>query len=161
MNKYIDAEPLRKEIEKRMHICDGIFERDSDTYYQGKAVAYQETLPLIDSLQQEQTSLPSNLDEAAKKIVIQLHPCMEYSSVLGDHLTMGELVELVKAGAEWQKGQMLKDAAMVEGEVVELGETYKSLAFTVGLEELNEVLQPLGVKDGDRVRMIVIKEEEK
>ena len=52
--KYIDAEKLKAEIEKRMHICDGIFERDSDTYYQGKAVAYQETLSLIDSLQQEQ-----------------------------------------------------------------------------------------------------------
>lgn len=50
-------------------------------------------------------SLPSSLDEAAEKIVIQLHPCMEYSSVLGDHLTMGELVELVKSGAEWMAGQ--------------------------------------------------------
>lgn len=50
-------------------------------------------------------SIPSNLDEAAKKIVIQLHPSMEYSAVLGDHLTMGELVELVKSGAEWMAGQ--------------------------------------------------------
>lgn len=54
--KYIDADVLKAEIEKRMNICDGIFERDSDTYYQGKAVAYQETLSLIDSLQQEQPS---------------------------------------------------------------------------------------------------------
>lgn len=52
--KYIDADRLKAEMEKRMHICDGIFERDSDTYYQGKAVAYQETLSFIDSLQQEQ-----------------------------------------------------------------------------------------------------------
>ena len=37
-----------------MHICDGVFERNSDTYYQGKAVAYQETLSFIDSPQQEQ-----------------------------------------------------------------------------------------------------------
>lgn len=52
--KYIDAELLRNEIEKRKNICNGVYERDSDTYYQGKAVAYQETLSLIDSLQQEQ-----------------------------------------------------------------------------------------------------------
>lgn len=52
-----------------------------------------------------QLSLPSNLDEAAKKIVIQLHPSMEYSAVLGYQLTMGELVELVKAGVEWMAGQ--------------------------------------------------------
>ena len=52
--KYIDTERLRAEAEKRMHICDGVFERNSDTYYQGKAVAYQEILSFIDSLQQEQ-----------------------------------------------------------------------------------------------------------
>lgn len=52
--RYIDADLLNKEMEKRMHICDGVFERGSDTYYQGKAVAYQETLSFINSLQQEQ-----------------------------------------------------------------------------------------------------------
>lgn len=51
--KHIDVDRLKAEMEKRMHICEGIFERDSDIYYQGKAVAYQETLSLIDSLQQE------------------------------------------------------------------------------------------------------------
>lgn len=51
--KYIDADRLKAEIEKRMHICDGIFERESDTYYQGKAVAYGELLPFIDSLPEE------------------------------------------------------------------------------------------------------------
>ena len=54
MTKYIDANLLRNEIEKRMHICDSVFERDSDTYYQGKAVAYRETLSFIDSLQKEE-----------------------------------------------------------------------------------------------------------
>lgn len=62
-------------------------------------------------------SLPSNLDEAAKKIVIQLHPSMEYSAVLGDQLTMGELVELVKAGAEWMAGQ----GVTVDGIITKVG----------------------------------------
>lgn len=60
MSRYIDADLLRAEIEKRMHICDGIFERDSNTYYQGKAVAYQETLSFIDSLQQKQPEVKLN-----------------------------------------------------------------------------------------------------
>lgn len=64
--KYIDADRLKAEIEKRMHICDGIFERESDTYYQGKAVAYQETLPLIYSLQQE----PIEKDEETEKLIV-------------------------------------------------------------------------------------------
>lgn len=69
MERYIDADRLKAEIEKRMHICDGIFERDSDTYYQGKAVAYQETLSLIDSLQQEQSEvdLEKEIDSYFKK----------------------------------------------------------------------------------------------
>lgn len=62
MSKYIDAGRLKAEIEKRMHICDGVFERDSDTYYQGKAVAYKETLPLIDSLQQGQPDVDLDAD---------------------------------------------------------------------------------------------------
>ena len=64
-----------------------------------------------------QPPLSSNLDEAAKKIVIQLHPSMEYSAVLGDQLTMGELVELVKAGAEWMAGQ----GVTVDGIITKVG----------------------------------------
>jgi hypothetical protein len=62
------------------------------------------------------------------------------------------------AGAEWQKGQMLEEA--VEGNVVEIGETYKDLTAYVDAKELNEVLQPLGVKDGDKVKIIIVKEGE-
>ena len=60
-------------------------------------------------------------------------------------------------GAEWQKEQMLKEA--VEGKVVELGETYKDLSISVKAKELNEVLQPLGLKDGDKVKIVIVKED--
>lgn len=63
------------------------------------------------------------------------------------------------AGAEWQKSKMLK--AAVGGRVLELGETYKALSLSVESKELNEVLQPLGVKDGDKVRLVIIKEDSK
>lgn len=46
-----DIDKIRQEIERRKKICEGIFERESDTYYQGKAVAYGELLSFIDSLQ--------------------------------------------------------------------------------------------------------------
>ena len=52
--KYIDADLLKKEVEKKIHTCRDIFERTSDTYFQGRVVAYKETLSFIDSLQQEQ-----------------------------------------------------------------------------------------------------------
>ena len=54
--KYIDADKLRSEIEDRRDICSGVFERNSDTYYQGKAVAYNEVLFFLDTLEEsEQT----------------------------------------------------------------------------------------------------------
>ena len=67
MSKNIDADVLKAEIEKRKNICKGIFERDSDTYYQGKAVAYQETLSFINSLQQEQPA--KDLEEEIKRYI--------------------------------------------------------------------------------------------
>lgn len=64
-------------------------------------------------------SLPSGIEDAAKKIVIQLHPSMEDSAVLGDRLTMGELVELVKAGAEWRDEQMKKPHILLTEDILE------------------------------------------
>lgn len=78
--KYIDADRLKAEIEKRMHICDGIFERDSDTYYQGKAVAYQETLSLFDSLQQEQPEV--DLEEEIEQVVEKYNSLANGSRVM-------------------------------------------------------------------------------
>lgn len=76
--KYIDADRLCVEIEKRKNICDGVFERDSDTYYQGKAVAYQETLSLIDSLQQEQPS--EDLEEEMERFLANVTPSFKDGS---------------------------------------------------------------------------------
>ncbi len=68
-----------------------------------------------------------------------------------------EEVDAFKAGAKWQKEQMLKEA--VEGVVVELGETYKDQSISVDAKELNQVLQPLRLEAGDKVRIIIVKED--
>lgn len=75
----------------------------------------RKAIELVVDMLESQPSLPSDLDEAAKKIVIQLHPSMEYSAVLGDRLTIGELTKLVKAGAEWMAGQFEKYLVEPEG----------------------------------------------
>ena len=62
----------------------------------------------------QQPSLPDNLDEAAREIVIKMHPCLKDCTILGDRLTRGQLMALVKAGAEWMAGQ----GETIEGEVV-------------------------------------------
>lgn len=76
--KYIDADRLSAEIEKRKNICKGIFERDSDTYYQGKAVAYQETLSFINSLQQEQPS--EDLEAEMRRFLANVTPSFKDGS---------------------------------------------------------------------------------
>lgn len=48
-----NIEKIRQKIDRQKKICEGIFERESDTYYQGKAVAYGELLAFIDSLPDE------------------------------------------------------------------------------------------------------------
>lgn len=88
----------------------------------------------------QQPSLPSNLDEAAEKIVIQLHPSMEYSAVLGDRLTMGELVELVKAGAKWKAGQFQK----IEGELVDWYSTSDGKDYCCGVKTIDAFEVPEG-----------------
>ena len=67
------------------------------------------------------------------------------------------MAEIHKNGYNLCKEQMLKEA--VEGKVVNLAETYKDLTISVEGKELNEVLQPLGVEDGDKVKIIIIKED--
>ncbi len=142
--KYIDAEKLKAEIEKRMHICDGVFERDSDTYYQGKAVAYQETLSLIDSLQQEKPS--GDLEEAAIDFADNARKALyskDYaiSSIADyDH----GCIDGFKAGAEWQKEQMIKEMFAEQGtteeeyldkSMAQVREIYKKLGITMAKED--------------------------
>lgn len=54
MNKYIDADLLRKEIEKERKNIDGLFTEGDNSFYDGQDDAYNHTLALINSLQQEQ-----------------------------------------------------------------------------------------------------------
>ena len=109
--KYIDAEKLIAEIERRRSEAEKTFNHIFEYASSAKEISewvsreYNNILSYIDSLQQEHPSLPSDIDKAAKQIVIQKHPCMEDCLILGDRLTRGELIALVKAGIEWMAGQ--------------------------------------------------------
>lgn len=99
--KYIDAECLRKEVkklEKAAHkFALGCADSERRKFFEGKDFAYQYVSILIDSLQKEQSSFSSNLDEAAK----------EYSESLDVELQSDspdcfeEIIPAFKAGAEW------------------------------------------------------------
>ena len=170
MSKYIDADRLRAEIERRKGYI-------SVTHF------VEELLSLIDSLQQEQPckgydeaylnekiakasktwkgvdvdkymaemrgyEQPSeDLEEAAEK---------EYPLVEGLPNAMNDLIAhrqvAFKKGVKWHKEQMLKNA--VEGVVIDL----------LGLQikaPLNAVIQREGLKEGDKVKIVIVKEDKK
>lgn len=69
-----NIEKIRQEINRRKEICEDLFERKSDTYYQGKMVAYVDLLAFINSLLEEKPSeleeekASDDLEEAAEKL---------------------------------------------------------------------------------------------
>ncbi len=112
--KYIDVEKLKEEIERRRKFHDDAVikfcnNRTIALTHSAGLKEDEELLSFIDSLQQEQPSLPDNLDESAREIVIKMHPCLKDCTILGDRLTRGQLMALVKAGAEWMAKQINND----------------------------------------------------
>ena len=107
-------------------------------------------LSFLDTLEEP---VSDDLEEAAEKYAdLNCHNHVE------NETDWSGLLYAFKAGAEWQKAKMMEGA--VEGTVIELGETYKDLSLSVNAKELNQVLQPLGVGDGNKVKIIIVKEEE-
>ena len=95
--KYIDANSLRKEIEKNKNMIDGLFAEGDDSVYDGENDAYNRVLRIIDSLQQEQPFLPDNLDEEA------------HNWAMKDSVVYISRKKSFKAGAEWMAKQMNND----------------------------------------------------
>lgn len=101
--KYIDADRLKAEIERRKQsLRAGICSKDAFTKEQKREmlVASEEIdrfNRIIDSLQQEQPSLPSNLDEAA------------HNWAMKDSVVYIARKKSFKAGAEWMSKQMNND----------------------------------------------------
>ena len=104
--KYIDAEKLKAEIEFAKSVYSSpnrVVQGIADVFRQdGRAAMCDDLLKKIDSLQQEQPSLPFNLDEAAEEYTYQGIPdtMKPIFKPLAD-----EIVKHFKAGAEWMAGQ--------------------------------------------------------
>lgn len=152
-----NIEKIRQEIERRRDITGDLFEENSDTYYQGKAVAYNGLLSFIDSLPEEippfctgfkghpDPAGTSDLEEAAN----------EYSERVSDGHNYRDLTCGFIAGAEWRKEQMMKDA--VEAKVWESEHGFRDLEMES--EPFRKALE--GFKDGDKVKLIIVKEDDK
>lgn len=102
MSKYIPAEKLIAEIERlKGQLIRGACAAQVAMETNCKDEAYNEILALITSIKREQHPLPSNLDETAEEILSKKYPLLHNGSFLMER----EMMELIKAGAEWMAGQ--------------------------------------------------------
>lgn len=113
------------------------------------------------------TEIPKDLEEAAEDFVWEVMEndedgisdlCrkLQYTSKISDFYDA--LAEFFVAGAKWQKEQMMKKA--VEGEVC-IPNVWVEHKEGKELVVRAEISKELGFKFGDKVRIIIVKEDEK
>lgn len=123
--KYIDADSLLAELDTKRKDCliaHNEFRTDDPelaSFYEGKAKACAELSYYINSLKQEQPSLPSNLDEAAEKYAIQGHENHTNVNYINTYIE-GKRIGFI-AGAEWQKEQDDKLVDIIYQQGIEKG----------------------------------------
>lgn len=144
MAKYIDADILRKEIEKKSYEEQGFSSGDSEYGYRSCA---RDLLAFIDTLSEEPDK---RLDEAAHRYAWKKQE--HHIDFDGDeYLDYGPRYDAFKAGAKWQKTQMMKEA--VEGEITK--DIHNLLHVKSG-----PLPMPSEFKFGDKVKIIIIKDDD-
>lgn len=108
----------------------------------GKLEALEGIVDFIDSLQEEPVS--GNLEEAS----FDYAEACKYDG--GEKLLC---VEHFKAGAKWQKEQIMKDT--IECKV----DWYDGFLLDYTQEQQDSVLEKIGAKVGDKIKVIIIKSE--
>lgn len=114
---HIDAEKLIAELRKLL--IPTVLDRDYDEWEKGEDNGLLKAIDIITSLQQEQPSLPSGLDDAAEK----------YSeNILANNEDLQDAIEdAFKAGVEWMAGRGFISEGIInqtssEDTIIELNE---------------------------------------
>lgn len=142
---------IRQEIERYEAGAQSAYNPHDEyaDFFYGKVIACEDLLSILDTLSEEPTK---SLDEAAEGYTQKMLESWRFDST-----GCRPPRESFKAGANWQKSQMLKDV-YVESRIVEDGR--------IELEgEPLPCLNPIILlpypqfKPGDKVRIIIIKED--
>jgi hypothetical protein len=146
---------IKEEIEKRLKSLPKETEHEGlKAVYGGIAYELTELLQFIDSIEKEPAS--EDLEEYAKKLT------------KGAALDKHNLIWMCKKGAEWQKQQM-KEALQTEYEKgrFDMREEMMKNAVECVVEdwcgdspEITIPLNPQDFKMGDKVKIIIVKEEQ-
>lgn len=154
MKRYIDADRLIDYLEKE---ADKEFKKTEENanspvlchFHNGCRMQALDTIDFIKKLQQEQPC------EELEKAVISIWKCRadgDASQLV--RFSYDEVVALMRTGAEWQEEQMLKDA--VEGEICK-DYIVTEKPFYFYQSRLIEL--PDNLKEGDKVKIIIVKED--
>lgn len=150
--KLIDKDALVAEIERKIEICKKVilnlqFQENKDLF-QDKADLYKEVLSFINTLPEE--SVSENLEEASRNYGDELDNVL--SVVVDDDNSIGEYAaQAYKAGAQWDRQQMMSKA------IDALVHTFDNGYIRVGTQLLAN--NKYGLKVGDKVKVIIIKDE--
>lgn len=116
----------------------------------------------------------TSLEEAAEEIVIKMHPILKDCAILGDRLTRGQLMALVKAGAEWQKTKMpMPEDTVIFQKGIEEGKRLMMEDAVEGVVCKDHIVTekpfyfyqsrlielPDNLKEGDKVKIVIVKED--
>ena len=167
----------KEDIKQICQIYDNFrSERDAATIAYNSDNAFWEHILATYNL--SHPSLPSGLDEAAERIVVSLVPTFgqkyedgSYVKGIRDYFSRDEFIGLVKAGAEW-KEQNDKDLSEKIAAAYQLGladkekqmmsETVECIVEDWNPEPHPEITIPLNpgkFSNGDRARIIIVKED--
>lgn len=144
-------EIIRAEIERRKSLAD---EQKNNGYFFARSDAYMELLNFIDSMTEEPVG--DDLDDAARKYSREW-----YAKRIGTRPKCtgcyAHIEDAFTDGAKWQKEQLLKDATL--GEIHERSDGTLGWTTVMGTtrDYRNYLLSHF--KNGDRVKLIIIKDE--
>ena len=129
MKRYIDAEKLKAEIQKRIEETKSM-KPSFDQFWAGQISAFKGVIKIAESLQQEQPSLPSGLDDAAEK----------YSeNILANNEDLQDAIEdAYKTGGMLVAGQFQK----IEGELVDWYSTSEGKDYCCGIKTSDPFVVP-------------------
>lgn len=148
MEKYIDAEKLIVEIDRQKigYNTDGEHAAEYNTC--------RKILDIITSLQQEDQEDPDKSLEEAALGNYYGGGYIPKNQELREVALKTKEVQAFIAGAEWQKEQMLKDVVETEVWSYSSDEDLRAIPL-FGIDKFNNL------KDGDKVKVIVLKDESK
>ena len=141
------VELIKAEIERRIQECKDY--KIESSYYDGLIFAFKEVRDFINSLPEEPVN--EDLEQAAKEIC---QKTLEGETVVIDgyeYVVRSDAEECCKAGAQWQKEQMMKTA--VDGKIYETQARSKLKAATI------DKISRLKYRVGDKVKLIILKED--